>query len=79
KLIAEGVKYRTAFAMQYGEMFSITAIVCVVGAVLALFISGRNEHADVDGDSAGALRSDPPTEAVEQTASSAEPPGQHRR
>ncbi|MGZ6778358.1 MAG: MFS transporter, partial [Mycobacterium sp.] len=46
KLIAEGVKYRTAFAMQYGEMFSITAIVCVVGAVLALFISGRNEHAD---------------------------------
>ena len=52
-------EYRTAFAMQYGEMFGITAIVCIVGAMLALFISGRNEHADepaaapeVDGDDA---------------------------
>jgi MFS family permease len=35
-----------AFAMQYGEIFGITAIVCVVGAVLGLFISGRGEHAD---------------------------------
>lgn len=38
-----------AFALQYGEIFGITAIVCVVGAVLGLFISGRNERAeDVD-------------------------------
>ena len=58
KLAAEAAKYKTAFAMQYGEMFGITAIVCIVGAILALFISGRNEHADepaaphaeVDGD-----------------------------
>ena len=46
KLAAEAAKYKTAFAMQYGEMFGITAIVCIVGAILALFISGRNEHAD---------------------------------
>ena len=46
KLTGEATKYKTAFAMQYGEMFGITAIVCVVGAMLALFISGRNEHAD---------------------------------
>ena len=39
-LIAQGVRLRTAtkqaFVMQYGEMFGITAIVCTVGAVLAL-------------------------------------------
>ena len=35
-----------AFALQYGEIFGITAIVCVVGAVLGLLISGRGEHAD---------------------------------
>jgi MFS family permease len=46
RLAGEAAKYRTAFAMQYGEMFAITAIVCVAGAVLALFISGRHEHAD---------------------------------
>ena len=37
---------RLAYTMQYGEIFKITAIVCVVGAVLGLLISGRNEHAE---------------------------------
>ncbi|MCW2686292.1 MAG: arabinose efflux permease family protein [Mycobacterium sp.] len=46
KIAGEAGKYRTAFAMQYGEMFGITAIVCVLGALAALFISGRHEHAD---------------------------------
>ena len=32
--------------MQYGEIFGITAIVCVIGALLGLLISGRHEHAD---------------------------------
>ena len=35
-----------AFALQYGEIFGITAAVCVVGALLGLLISGRGEHAD---------------------------------
>jgi len=35
-----------AFAAQYGEMFGITAIVCIIGALLGLLIAGRNEHAD---------------------------------
>jgi hypothetical protein len=35
-----------AFALQYGEIFGITAAVCVVGALLGLLISGRREHAD---------------------------------
>ncbi|HME49761.1 MFS transporter [Mycobacterium sp.] len=46
RLEAEADNYRLAFSMQYGEIFAITAIICVVGAVLALFISGRREHAD---------------------------------
>jgi MFS family permease len=45
RLAAEADKYRLAFSMQYGEIFGITSIICVVGAVLALFISGRQEHA----------------------------------
>ncbi|RAV15719.1 MFS transporter [Mycolicibacterium sp. GF69] len=35
-----------AYTMQYGVIFLATAVVCVVGAVLGLLISGRNEHAD---------------------------------
>lgn len=35
-----------AYVMQYGEIFTITAWVCVVGAVLGLLIAGRDEHAD---------------------------------
>jgi hypothetical protein len=38
--------YLHAFALMYGEIFRITAIVCVVGALLGLLISGRKEHAD---------------------------------
>jgi MFS family permease len=66
RLTAEALKYRTAFAMQYGEMFSITAIVCIVGAVLALFISGRSEHADEPAAAAPGLdAADPATEMID--------------
>lgn len=37
--------YKLAFAMQYGEIFGITAIVCVVGALLGLLIAGKETHA----------------------------------
>ena len=46
RITAEAANYKLAFSMQYGEMFAITAIVCVVGAVLGLFIAGRKERAD---------------------------------
>lgn len=46
KVAAEAVRYRTAFAMQYGSIFFITTIVCLAGAAIALFIGGREEHAD---------------------------------
>jgi hypothetical protein len=32
--------------MQYGEIFGITALVCVIGALLGLLIAGRHEHAE---------------------------------
>jgi MFS family permease len=70
KLAAQATKYKTAFAMQYGEMFGITAIVCVVGAVIALFISARKEHAGEPEQSAPVGDAD--------DAPTALPQGRHR-
>ena len=36
--------------MQYGSIFFITTIVCLAGAVFALFIGGRQIHADNGSD-----------------------------
>jgi MFS family permease len=46
RLAAEAGRIREAYVLQYAEIFTITAIVCVVGAVLGLLISARNEHAE---------------------------------
>ncbi|RFD24774.1 MFS transporter [Mycobacterium uberis] len=35
-----------AYTMMYGDIFTITAIVCVIGALLGLLISDRKEHTD---------------------------------
>lgn len=43
---AIGAQYQKAFALMYGEIFTVTAIVCVVGALLGLLVSGRKEHAE---------------------------------
>jgi len=75
---------RTAYTMQYGEIFLITAIVCVVGAVLGLLISGRHEHADepaasVDGVETPTQLIDVPAQAFDastQAISSRPPPDQ---
>ncbi|MDF2584768.1 MAG: arabinose efflux permease family protein, partial [Mycobacterium sp.] len=46
---------RIAYTMQYGEIFAITAVVCVVGALASLLISDRNHHDDqVDEQDDGA-------------------------
>ncbi|MDQ2637246.1 MAG: MFS transporter [Actinomycetota bacterium] len=59
QLIAAATRLRQAtleaYAMQYADIFLATAVVCVIGALLGLLISGRNEHADevettADGD-----------------------------
>ncbi|MGW4096005.1 MFS transporter [Mycobacterium sp. NPDC004974] len=39
-------RYRAAYVAQYAEIFGITAIVCVVGAVLGLLIAARHVHVD---------------------------------
>ena len=67
-----GTRYREAYVMQYGDIFMITAIVCVVGALLGLLISGRREHADEpepgptpDADDAPTQLIDAPTQTLD--------------
>jgi MFS family permease len=43
---AVACKSREAYVLQYAQIFEITALVCVVGAVLGLLIAGRRERAD---------------------------------
>jgi MFS family permease len=49
KMAATAHNSKLAFAMMYGEIFGITAIVCMVGAVLGLFI-GSNKHFAEDAE-----------------------------
>ena len=46
RVAAQGHMYLQAFALMYGEIFRVTAVICVVGALLGLLVSGRKEHAD---------------------------------
>jgi MFS family permease len=46
RLIAQRPLITQAFAQMYGDIFTATAIICVVGALLGLLISGRKEHAE---------------------------------
>ena len=43
---AQATLYRHAFAGMYGEIFEVTVVVCVVGALLGLLISSRRVHAE---------------------------------
>jgi MFS family permease len=76
-LVAQGARLRTAtiqaYTMQYGEIFGITAIVCVVGALLGLLISRHHEHADepaptTDADDTPTQLIDAPTQAFDAPA-----------
>lgn len=46
KMAATAHNSKLAFAMMYGEIFGITAIVCVVGAVLGLFIGSNKDSVE---------------------------------
>jgi MFS family permease len=46
RLAAQATLYRQAFAEMYGGIFTVTAVVCVVGALLGLFIGSRRVHAE---------------------------------
>jgi hypothetical protein len=81
RLAAQAARVRTAYVMQYGDIFTITAIVCVAGAVFGLLIAGRHEHADepaptTDADDPAGTLIDEPTRAFDaptQTISSRPP------
>jgi MFS family permease len=81
-LVAQAARLKEAtilaYVDQYGQIFLITAWVCVVGAVLGLFIAGRAEHADdIDGESA--VESEPVDAPTPQlTGQNAESSGRHR-
>jgi MFS family permease len=46
KMAATAHNSKLAFAMMYGEIFGITALVCVVGAVLGLFIGSNKDSVE---------------------------------
>ncbi|MCV7384447.1 MFS transporter [Mycolicibacter longobardus] len=46
KMAGTAANSKLAFAMMYGEIFGITAVVCVVGAVLGLFIGSNSDSAE---------------------------------
>jgi hypothetical protein len=46
RALAQAHNLLPSFAGMYGEIFTATWIVCVVGALLGLLIGGRKEHAD---------------------------------
>jgi hypothetical protein len=83
RVAAQSTVYRDAYAEQYGEIFKITAIVCLVGAILGLFISSRREHAEepepgaaIDVDETPTQLIDAPTQAFDaptQTISTRNP------
>lgn len=70
RLAAEAARYREAYVLQYGEIFGITAIVCVVGALLGLFISGRSAHDDAElaGPDRSVPDDDTPTQFIDTRA-----------
>ena len=46
RAVAQAQNLLPSFAAMYGEIFTVTAGVCVAGALLGLLISGREEHAE---------------------------------
>lgn len=70
RVTIQGQQYLQAFALMYGDIFKVTVVICVVGALLGLLIGGRNEHA---GEQAVAER--PATEPLPVPQPVSEPPG----
>lgn len=94
KAASQARQFLEAYAQQFGEMFAVTAVVCVVGALLGLLIAGRNTHVeetDLTEDelddattvlSIGRDRSDLATERITRSdpdATTRLPRGAHRR
>ena len=79
RLAAEADRYRAAYVLQYGDIFIVTTIICVVGALLGLLISGRHEHADESGlpgdvDSPRDAADEAPTQFIKVSGHSGDEP-----
>lgn len=59
RLAAEASRYREAYVLQYGDIFLVTVVVCVLGALLGLLIGGKQEHADEPAELKGAASPNP--------------------
>jgi MFS family permease len=46
RVAAQATLYLKAFGEMYGDIFTVTVGICVVGALLGLLIGGRKEHAE---------------------------------
>src|SRR5271168_843114 len=46
RVLHQATLYRQAFAEMYGGIFTVTVVICVVGALLGLLISSRDVHAE---------------------------------
>jgi hypothetical protein len=46
RVLHQATLYRQAFAEMYGGIFTVTVVICVVGALLGLLISSRHVHAE---------------------------------
>jgi MFS family permease len=73
RVLAQGHMYLQAFAQMYGDIFKATVVICVVGALLGLLISGQSEHADEEPEPPAELPEEPVVEA--QAPAVSEPPG----
>jgi MFS family permease len=69
----QGKQYLQAFANMYGDIFEVTVVICVVGALLGLLIGGRSEHADEPEVPDRPALDDQAPQPVPEAAS--EPPG----
>ncbi|HTQ18495.1 MFS transporter [Mycobacterium sp.] len=59
RIAAQGHLLIQSFAEMYGDIFTVTALICVFGALLGLLISGRKEHAEEPAVPAEAPSADP--------------------
>ncbi|WP_156623075.1 MFS transporter [Mycobacterium sp. 1164966.3] len=49
RMLAQRPLITQAFGEMYGDIFRATVLICIVGALLGLLISGRKEHAEEPG------------------------------
>lgn len=72
RVAAQGHIFLQAFALMYGDIFKVTVVICAVGALLGLLVSGRKEHAD---EPETLEQATPVVQEAPQAPAVSEPPG----